>query len=468
MVQCDELAFNGLDLTTLSASGYQALRGNQIGMIFQEPLTALNPLHTIGRQIAEVLRIHQGLSEKQVKAKVIELLNQVKIADPEEKLNAYPHQLSGGQRQRAMIAMAIANQPMLLIADEPTTALDVTVQAEIMQLLSELQQQLGMAILLITHDLGLVKHFSNRVAVMRHGELVETGLTSVLFDNPAHQYTQSLLAATPSGKPGNLPDQTAKPILKVQKLNIDFVKKAGFLWRKPRYFRAVDQACLELQPGETLGIVGESGSGKTTLAQAIARLIASNGTITFENQDIHRLNSKQLRPLRRQIQFVFQDPFGSLSPRMSVAEIIGEGLDIHSRNNKVEKQQQITKILQEVGLTSELAHRYPHELSGGQRQRVAIARAAVLKPKLIILDEPTSALDRSIQGQILQLLDQLQRQHQISYLFISHDLQVVRSISHRVIVMRQGEIVETGSSEQIFNRPSHAYTKALLSASLYA
>jgi microcin C transport system ATP-binding protein len=462
-----EIHFEEHDILKLKPAALRALRGNSISMVFQEPLTALNPLHRIGQQIAEIVSLHCGLKGQPLQSRVLELLRQVEMPSPEIKANAYPHELSGGQRQRATIAMAIANEPDLLIADEPTTALDVTVQAQILTLLATIQQRTGMAILLITHDLAVVKKIADRVIVMQAGELVETASTRQLFNAPSHDYTRLLLAAEPSGKPVAV-DNTLEPrvLLKTDQLAVKFPLNKTWFFQKPDYFNAVKAASFSLNQGETLGIVGESGSGKSTLAMALLRLIDSEGLIEFNQQAINQLNQRQMRPLRKHIQVVFQDPFSSLSPRMSITDIISEGLKIHQQLTAAEIEQKVIDILMEVDLQPEIRHRYPHELSGGQRQRIAIARTVVLEPELILLDEPTSALDRSVQIQVLELLKKLQRKHRLSYIFISHDLPVVRSISHHMLVMKEGNIIESGSSEQIFNHPANAYTKALLDAAL--
>lgn len=462
-----EILFDDQDILRMKAPALRALRGNRISMIFQEPLTALNPLHKVGKQIAEVVTLHCGLKGKALQQRVIELLEQVNMPTPEKKANAYPHELSGGQRQRATIAMAIANEPQLLIADEPTTALDVTVQGQILELLMAIQRRTGMAILLITHDLTVVKKMADRVAVMQSGEIIETTSTRQLFENPRHHYTRLLIDAEPDQPPVPInPDQGSNTLLVADKLSVQFALNKKWFFQPARYFTAVSNASLVLKPSQTLGIVGESGSGKSTLAMALLRLVDSSGSIIFNNQSIDSYNQRQMRPVRKDIQVVFQDPFGSLSPRMSITEIISEGLNIHQPSTPAAIDQKVIDILQEVELSPDIRHRYPHELSGGQRQRIAIARAVVLEPKLIILDEPTSALDRSVQIQVLELLKRLQRDHQLSYIFISHDLQVVRSISHHTLVMKDGKIVESASSDEIFNHPQTSYTKQLLAASI--
>jgi microcin C transport system ATP-binding protein len=451
------------NLLQASEQRLQQLRGNRVGMIFQEPMTSLNPLHTLEKQIGETLRLHRGMGTTACRARTLELLQLVGIDHPEERLRHYPHQLSGGQRQRVMIAMALANEPELLIADEPTTALDVTIQQQILELLAQIQQKLGMAIVLISHDLNIVRRVADRVCVMHNGELLEQQDCHALFTSPQHEYTRALLAAEPEGTPAALaaPDEI---VLRTHALKVWFAERKGLLQRVSRYHRAVDEIELQLARGETLGIVGESGSGKTTLALAILRLIGSQGEIDFNGTRISGLKQKQLRPFRKQLQVVFQDPFGSLSPRMSVAEIIAEGLEVQGVTDQTEQDNRVCEALKDVGLDPEVRHRYPHEFSGGQRQRIAIARALALKPQLIILDEPTSALDRTVQKQIIELLRELQQRYRLSYLFISHDLAVVRAMSHRVMVMQAGKVVEQAAAEQLFNRPEHPYTQRLLQA----
>ncbi len=458
------IRLNGQQIMGMSNRQLQDIRGNQIGIIFQEPMTSLNPLHSIEKQIREVLFLHQSsISPQQARDRVIELLDLVGIRDPEQRLQSFPHELSGGQRQRVMIAMALANKPDILIADEPTTALDVTIQAQILELLADLQKKLGMAILLITHDLNIVRHFSKRLCIMYDGEIVESGETAEVFANPRHDYSKKLLNAEPSGTPVPL-DADAPQVLKTDALDVWFPIKKGVLGRTVDYVKAANAVSFELKRGQTLGVVGESGSGKTTLGLAILRLISSRGRIHFNGHDLDNLSHEQMRPLRREIQIVFQDPYGSLSPRMSVAEIIAEGLLIHDAGDADEIDRRVVDVLLEVGLDPEVRHRYPHEFSGGQRQRIAIARALILKPKLIVLDEPTSALDRTVQSQIVDLLRDLQVKHQLSYIFISHDLAVVKALCHELIVMREGHVVEQGPASQLFSEPSAAYTQALIKA----
>ena len=450
------------DLLKISESKLRKIRGNRIAMVFQEPMTALNPLHTIERQISEILQLHKGLRGAAARSRVLELLEMVGIPDPARRLKAYPHELSGGQRQRVMIAMALANEPELLIADEPTTALDVTVQLKILELLKELQARLGMALLLISHDLNLVRRIAQRVCVMQRGQIVEQSDCETLFSSPQHPYTRELLGAEPSGEPaGNVPGDT---LLSVADLKVWFPIKKGMLRRTVDHVKAVDGINFNLQQGQTLGIVGESGSGKSTLGLAILRLIASQGAIRFKGHALNGISQQAVRPLRRQMQVVFQDPFGSLSPRMSVGQIIGEGLRIHKLGSEQEQEQAIIDALVEVGLDPQTRHRYPHEFSGGQRQRIAIARALVLKPELILLDEPTSALDRTVQRQVVELLRTLQQKYNLSYLFISHDLAVVRALSHELMVIKHGKVVEQGAASSIFSAPQNAYTQQLLEA----
>ena len=460
------IRYAGQDLLNISEAKLRKIRGNRIAMVFQEPMTALNPLHTIERQISEILQLHKGLRGAAARSRVLELLELVGIPDPAKRLKAYPHELSGGQRQRVMIAMALANEPELLIADEPTTALDVTVQLKILELLQELQARLGMALLLISHDLNLVRRIAQRVCVMQRGEIVEQAECETLFSAPQHPYTRELLGAEPSGDPaGNVPGDT---LLSVADLKVWFPIKKGMLRRTVDHVKAVDGINFNLQQGQTLGIVGESGSGKSTLGLAILRLIASQGAIRFKGHVLDGISQHAVRPLRRQMQVVFQDPFGSLSPRMSVGQIIGEGLRIHKLGNEQEQEQAIIDALLEVGLDPQTRHRYPHEFSGGQRQRIAIARALVLKPELILLDEPTSALDRTVQRQVVELLRTLQQKYNLTYLFISHDLAVVRALSHQLMVIKHGQVVEQGAADSIFSAPQNAYTQQLLEAAFMA
>lgn len=459
-----EIHFNGKDLLNASDATLRAVRGNDITMIFQEPMTSLNPLHSIERQIGEILKLHQGIEGVAARAKILELLNQVGIREPEKRLAAYPHELSGGQRQRVMIAMALANRPELLIADEPTTALDVTVQAQILELLKKLKEEHGMSMLFITHDLGIVRKFADRVCVMTKGKIVETGPVEEIFSNPQHAYTRHLLASEPKGEPR--PGDAGQPIIiEADDVKVWFPIKAGFMRRVVDHVKAVDGIDLTLRAGHTLGVVGESGSGKTTLGLALTRLIASQGRIAFVGQDIASHSFAEMRPLRRRMQIVFQDPFGSLSPRMSVADIVAEGLKIHEPAlSEAERDHRVASALEETGLDASTRWRYPHEFSGGQRQRIAIARAMVLKPEFVMLDEPTSALDMSVQAQVVELLRDLQAKHNLAYLFISHDLKVVRALANDIIVMRAGRVVEKGPAKDIIERPAEAYTKALMAA----
>ena len=457
------ILYKGKDLLQNSEAEMRSLRGDRISVIFQEPMTSLNPLHNIARQIGETLLLHKGLTGEQALKRTIELLNLVGIKDAEKRLKSYPHELSGGQRQRVMIAMALANDPELLIADEPTTALDVTIQEQILELLQSLQQKMGMAVLLITHDLNIVRRYSDDVCVMYQGGIVERNTTEQLFADPQHPYTLKLLNAEPSGQPQPVA-LSDSPLLQTQNLKVWFPIKKGFLKRTVDHVKAVNPANIRLHPGRTLGVVGESGSGKTTLGLAILRLINSEGGIQFSGKAIDRLNQQEIKPLRRKMQIVFQDPYGSLSPRMSVAECISEGLDIHHIGEPTEREQMIIDVLREVGLDPDDRHRYPHEFSGGQRQRIAIARAVILKPELIILDEPTSALDRTVQAQIIDLLRELQQRYKLTYIFISHDLAVVKALSHDLLVMQHGDIIEQGDATQIFNHPAQTYTQRLLRA----
>lgn len=439
-------------------------RGKKVGMIFQEPMTSLNPLHTVEKQINEVLILHQGLAREAARARTLELLNLVGLQNAEQRLDAYPHQLSGGQRQRVMIAMALANDPDLLIADEPTTALDVTIQAQILALLRSLQKRLGMAMLMITHDLNLVRRMADRVAVMKGGEIVELGATSAIFAAPAHAYTKMLLAAEPKGKPsGGKPD--APTIVEAKGLKVHFPIKAGVFRRTVGYVKAVDGVDFVLKEGRTVGVVGESGSGKSTLGYALLRLLKSQGDIRFKGASIQGLDWASLRPLRREMQIVFQDPFASLSPRMSVFQIVEEGLKVHGLGGSEEARRElVADVLGEVGLDASMMDRYPHEFSGGQRQRISIARALVLKPRFVVLDEPTSALDMSVQAQIVDLLRDLQAHHGLAYMFISHDLRVVRALADEAIVLKDGIVVEQGPADDVFDRPKSDYTRALMAA----
>ena len=458
------IAWKGEELMGAPEGTLRRIRGNEIAVIFQEPMTSLNPLHTVDKQIGEILALHKGLRGDAARARTLELLDLVGIPDPERRLGSYPHQLSGGQRQRVMIAMALANEPDLLIADEPTTALDVTIQAQILALLGDLQRRLGMAMLLITHDLGIVRKIADRVNVMTAGEIVEHGPTERVFTEPQHDYTRKLLAAEPGGNPEPVSPQ-ARTVLQASDVRVWFPIQRGVLKRTVGHIKAVDGVNVKVSAGETVGIVGESGSGKTTLAMALLRLQKSTGRLAFMGREIQGLDRKQVRPLRRDMQIVFQDPYGSLSPRMSIAEIVGEGLAIHEPGlSRDGRDQRVVEALKEVGLDPETRFRYPHEFSGGQRQRVAIARAMVLKPKFVMLDEPTSALDMSVQAQVVDLLRDLQRKHNLAYLFISHDLKVVRALANEVMVMRNGQVVEQGRSNEIFDAPKTDYTKALMAA----
>ncbi|WP_377291714.1 ABC transporter ATP-binding protein [Rhizobium sp. SG2393] len=459
-----EILFKGKDLLKASDADLRKVRGNDITMIFQEPMTSLNPLHPIERQIGEILDLHQGLKGEAARKRVLELLHQVGIREPEKRLTAYPHELSGGQRQRVMIAMALANRPELLIADEPTTALDVTVQAQILTLLKALKDEHGMSMLFITHDLGIVRKIADRVCVMTKGKIVETGPTAEVFANPQHAYTKHLLASEPRGRPP-ASDPSRPAVIEGQDVKVWFPIRAGFLRRTVDHVKAVDGIDLTLRAGQTLGIVGESGSGKTTLGLALTRLIGSKGRIAFLGQDIAGFGHGAMRSLRRRMQVVFQDPYGSLSPRMPVADIIGEGLGVHEPGlSSGERDRRVASALEEVGLDPATRWRYPHEFSGGQRQRIAIARAMVLKPSFVMLDEPTSALDMSVQAQVVDLLRDLQAKHDLAYLFISHDLKVVRALANDIIVMRFGKVVEQGPTERVVAAPSQDYTRALMAA----
>jgi microcin C transport system ATP-binding protein len=458
------IRFAGEELIGAGLETLQQVRGDRIAMVFQEPMTSLNPLHTIERQIGEILTVHQRLSPAAARRRVLELLRLVQLPDAESRLGAYPHQLSGGQRQRVMIAMAIANDPDVLIADEPTTALDVTIQAHILALLQELRRALGMALLLITHDLTIVRKMAERVCVMTQGEIVEADATAAVFDRPHHPYTRRLLAAEPKGRAAAA-DPAAPTVVEAEATRVWFPIRSGLLRRVRGYVKAVDGVSFALRAGATVGLVGESGSGKTTLGLALLRLVAAQGRIRFAGQDITALSQRRLRPLRREMQIVFQDPFSSLSPRLSVGQIVEEGLRVHRlAATAAERRRLIETALVEVGLDPQSAERYPHEFSGGQRQRVAIARALVLKPRLVVLDEPTSALDMSVQAQIVDLLRELQTRRGLAYLFISHDLRVVRALAHDILVMKDGHIVEYGPTERIMTAPEHPYTRALMAA----
>jgi microcin C transport system ATP-binding protein len=456
--------FNGKDLLRLSEREMQRVRGDDISIVFQEPMTSLNPLHTIEKQIGEILLLHRGLTGMAARERTLEVLSQVGIPDPKSRLKSYPHQLSGGQRQRVMIAMALANEPDLLIADEPTTALDVTVQAQIIALLKELQTRLGMSLLFITHDLGIVRKIAQRVCVMKDGKLVEQGAVERVFNSPEHPYTRALLAAEP--RPDPAPPQPDAPLLlQTSQLKVWFPITSGLMRKVVGHVKACDGLTLELHKGETLGVVGESGSGKSTLGRAILRLISSEGPIAYMGNELQGLNFKEMRPFRRDMQIVFQDPYGSLSPRMSVADIIKEGLKVHHpQMTNRQRDERVVQALTDVGLDPDTRFRFPHEFSGGQRQRVAVARALVLEPSFIVLDEPTSALDMVIQAQMVDLLRDLQKRHNLTYLFISHDLRVVAALASRLVVMRHGLVVEAGDADELFRNPKTDYTRALFAA----
>ncbi|MBU6950882.1 ABC transporter ATP-binding protein [Hahella sp. HN01] len=461
-----KILWQGEDLISAPESRMRQVRGHEISVIFQEPLTSLNPLHKIHRQISETIERHQGLTKKQCMELALDWLNKVGIRNPEQKLNAYPHQLSGGERQRVMIAMALVNKPKLLIADEPTTALDVTIQAQILDLIRELQAEMNMSVLFITHDLHIVRKLSDYVVVMEKGNVVEQGETQALFSNPSHPYTKKLIEAEPHGTPPQIAkDKT--PILEVKELKCWFPIKKGVFQRTVDHIKAVNNISLSILPGESVGLVGESGSGKSTLGRSILRLENSEGVINYNGQRIDLLDSKSLKPLRREIQVIFQDPFGSLSPRLTIEEIISEGLEIHKIGDAASREQSVIEAMREVELDPEWRYRYPNEFSGGQRQRIAIARALVLKPKLLILDEPTSSLDRTIQQQVIELLQRLQKEHHLSYLFISHDLRVVKALCHRIVVMQGGELVEAGDCDAIYANPTQPYTRKLLETAFY-
>ena len=457
--------YNGQDISDHDEGALRQLRGNEVSFIFQEPMTSLNPLHTIEKQLRESLELHQGVTGTAARARILQLLERVGIQDAETRLSDYPHQLSGGQRQRVMIAMALANGPKLLIADEPTTALDVTIQAQILGLLNDLKEKENMAMLFITHDLAVVRKIADRVYVMKDGDIVEHDTVEKVFASPQHPYTQKLLSAHAIGAPDAI-DADAPVVARADKMRIWFPIQRGLLRRTVGHVKAVNEANFELRAGETLGIVGESGSGKSTIAMALMRLISFEGQAEFDGRLLAKLSKRELRNLRQDMQIVFQDPYGSLSPRMTCAQVIAEGLRVHRTGDDTAIEQKVRDIMVEVGLDPAMMHRYPHEFSGGQRQRIAIARAMVLRPKLVILDEPTSALDMTVQVQIVDLLRDLQRRYGLAYIFISHDLKVVRAMSHRVMVMKRGDIIEEGYAEQIFTNPSTEYTKALVDAAM--
>ena len=457
------VTYDGQEMIGADERTLRRVRGNDISFIFQEPMTSLNPLHSIEKQLGEALALHQGVMGEDARGRILDLLNKVGIRDAETRLSAYPHQLSGGQRQRVMIAMALANKPDVLIADEPTTALDVTIQAQILDLLADLKSSEGMGLLFITHDLSIVRRIADRVCVMKSGEIVEEGPTAELFADPKHPYTQKLLAAEPSGRPGPVPEN-AEELVAANDLKVWFPIQRGLLKRTVGHVKAVNPMSLSVRAGETLGIVGESGSGKTTMALAIMRLIASEGEVRFQGQDLRKWSTRELRRLRKDMQIVFQDPFGSLSPRMTCQQIIAEGLAIHEVDQHRKPRELVAEVMEEVGLDPAAMDRYPHEFSGGQRQRIAIARAMVLRPKLVVLDEPTSALDMTVQVQIVDLLRDLQARYGLAYLFISHDLNVVRAMSHEILVMKAGDVVEQGAAEEVFANPKEEYTRHLLSA----
>ncbi|MEZ5557676.1 MAG: ABC transporter ATP-binding protein [Pseudomonadales bacterium] len=441
------------------------IRGSVVSMVFQEPMTSLNPLHNIAKQISETLLVHKSMTPAAARERCVELLERVGLKRPAERLAAYPHELSGGERQRVMIAMALANEPRLLIADEPTTALDATIQKQILSLLKELQRELNMALLLITHDLGVVRHMADRVYVMQQGRVVEDGRCAELFARPQHAYTRHLIAAEPRGHAPAW-QGASQPLIRVEQLNVEYAVGKGWFGRRSG-FRAVRDVTLDIRPGETLGVVGESGSGKTTLGLALLRLAPSSGAIWFRDQPLHEMNGQEIKPLRRNLQVVFQDPYGSLSPRLTVRQIVEEGMRVHERDLTAPvRAERVAAVLAEVGLEPTMMDRYPHEFSGGQRQRISIARALILKPEVLVLDEPTSALDVSVQAQIIELLRDLQARHGLAYLFVSHDLKVVRALAHRIMVMQHGVVVEQGAPEQIFDNPQTEYTRALIAAAL--
>lgn len=457
------VTYDGQEMVDANEKLLRKVRGNDISFIFQEPMTSLNPLHTIEKQLGESLALHQGIVGDEARGRVLDLLQKVGIRDAETRLTSYPHQLSGGQRQRVMIAMALANKPDILVADEPTTALDVTIQAQILELLADLKRSEGMGLLFITHDLGIVRRIADKVCVMKDGEIVEAGPVAEIFENPQHDYTKKLLNARAVGVPEPVADD-APVVAETKGLRIWFPIQRGLLRRTVGHVKAVNDATMTVRAGETLGIVGESGSGKTTLALAIMRLIASEGDIRFMDEDIRQRKTKSLRALRKDMQIVFQDPFGSLSPRMSCEQIIAEGLGVHGNPGGRAPRDLVAEVMEEVGLDPATMDRYPHEFSGGQRQRIAIARAMILRPKLLVLDEPTSALDMTVQVQIVDLLRDLQRKYGLAYLFISHDLHVVRAMSHKILVMKQGDVVEAGAADQVFVNPRTDYTRELMAA----
>lgn len=457
-----DITWKGQSIRAMSDNELRRLRGSKIAVIFQEPMTSLNPLHTVEKQLVEMLELHQPVRRTEAVQKVLAMLERVGLKAPEKKMRAYPHQLSGGERQRVMIALALMNEPELLIADEPTTALDVTIQAQILELLVRLQREMGLAVLFITHDLTLVNRFSDRVAVMEGGRLVEVGSTRQVFDRPQHPYTQKLLAAEPGDAPAPM-NAEAPLLLEAKSMRVWFPIQRGVLRKTVDHVKAVDDVSFRLHQGESYGVVGESGSGKSTLARALLRLVSAEGEVQFDGVNLQALDNKALRPYRRAMQIVFQDPYGSLSPRLSVEQIVREGLDIHSIGTPEEREQAVIDALREVELNPDLRFRYPNEFSGGQRQRIAIARALVMKPRFIILDEPTSSLDRTVQFQVIELLKRLQADHGLSYLFISHDLKVVKALCHSLLVMKDGQVVEQGVASRLFADPQHPYTQALLS-----